>query len=278
MTLITRLSTAFTDTTLPILQKDPVIPNAGGIVLFDYKNPGTWLSQGSQVTSYNSLVNNSWPTLSASNGNNTYDATTGRVTATSSTSLPLEDSSNRLFADTTANYCISLWVYMPTSNPDRATYFSKGIGSQNVNTHSFVVRVFQTDTESIQMFRPASTDGSATINLITFGSAAVDDENLPTNAVHRVGYAWSKNAGQWQHKGILNNGTPTSYVNSTFGTGTDGVQENAAWTGSLFGAAGGEAPTGLGVYRFYLENLTVSGRTPEQVWDADWARGNGRFS
>jgi len=36
-------------------------------------------------------------------------------------------------------------------------------------------------------------------------------------------------------------------------------------TGRLFGAAGGSASI-------------VSGRTPEQVWDADWARANGRYS
>lgn len=278
MTLITRLSTAFTDTTLPILQRDPVIPNAGGVVLFDFKNPGTWPSQDSPVTSYNSLVNNSWPTLTATNTNQTYDPSTGRVTATSGTALFMEDASNRLFADTTANYCISFWVYMPSSNPAYATYFAKGAGNTNTNTHSFIVRVGIGDSERIEMYRPSSTDGSATANAVSFGTPTVDDDNLATDAVYRVGYAWSKNAGQWQHKGILNNGTPTSYANSTFGTGADGVQENAAWTGKLFGSAGGASSTDLGVYRFYLENLTVSGRTPEQVWDADWARGNGRYS
>ena len=278
MTLITRLSTTFTDTTLPILQKDPVIPNAGGVVLVDFKNTGTWPSQESPITSYNSLVNNNWPTLTASNSSTTYNATTGRVTATGAVSLPVEDASNRLFADTAANYCISLWVYLPDSNPFFSSYFSKGTGNVNVNTHSFFVRVGGTGSERIEMYRPASTDGSASSNGIVFGTTTVDDEDLPTNGIYRLGYAWSKNAGQWQHRGILNNNTPTAWANSTFGTGADGVQENASWTGRLFGDSGGAASTGLGVYRFYLENLTVSGRTPEQVWAADWARGNGRFS
>lgn len=278
MTLITRLSTAFTDTTLPILQKDPVIPSAGGVVLFDFKNTGTWPSQASPITSYDSLVNNNWPALTASNSSNTYSAATGRVTATGAISLPLENASKRLFADTTANYCLSMWVYLPDNNPAYATYFVRGAGNLNSNTHSFVVRVSNTDTEVIEMFRPSSTDANGTQNGVGFGTGTVNDNNLPVNTVYRLGYAWSKNAGQWQHRGILNNDTPTAWANSTFGTGADGVQENASWTGALFGAAGGAAPTGLGVYRFYLENLTVSGRTAEEVWAADWARGNGRFS
>ena len=41
MTLITRLSTNFTDTTLPKLVKDPAIVDVTRL-LVDKKSPGTW--------------------------------------------------------------------------------------------------------------------------------------------------------------------------------------------------------------------------------------------
>ena len=57
----------------------------------------------------------------------------------------------------------------------------------------------------------------------------------------------------------------------THGTGADGIQLNSAWKLKLH-------QTFPGLARFYVENLSVSGRTAEEVWAADWARGNGRFS
>jgi len=276
MTLITRLSTAFTDTDLPILQRDSVIPNAGAVVLYDFKNPGTWPDQTSPITSYASLVNNDWPTLSPTPtpAEHTYDSTSGRVTpldtAAASFGFPVEDASTRLFADLTANYCISMWVYKPTTT----TAFDIGYFARNASggvaqgtDHSLIVRI-EPSANVIQFLRP---DSSFTSNLVALSA--------PGNAVSRIGYAWSKNSGTWQHKGILNNGSPTAYVDSSFGTGANGIQDNAAWTGRLFGAYGyASADSGMGIYRFYVENLTLSGRTPEQVWAADWARGNGRFS
>jgi hypothetical protein len=277
MTLITRLSTTFTDTTLPILQKDPVIPSAGAVVLYDFKNPGTWPDQTSPITSYSSLVNNNWPTLSPTPtpAQHTYNSTSGRITpldtATASFGFPVEDASTRLFADLTANYCISMWLYKPATatGPFDIGYFARNAsgGTPNNAEHSLIVRI-NPDTNQIQIQRP---DAFFTSNSVTLSA--------PGNAVSRVGYAWSKNSGTWQHKGILNNGSPTAYVDSTFGTGANGIKDNAAWTGRLFGAYGfASADSAQGIYRFYVENLTLSGRTPEEVWDADWARGNGRYS
>lgn len=277
MTLITKLGTSFTDTALPVLQKDPVIPNTGGVVLYDFKSPSTWASQGSPITSYSSLVGTTWPTLTASDNNATYSSSTGRVTASAAayTSLPTENAGNRLFADLTANYCLSIWIFKPSTAYSSASpaYFSKCPQdfsvSLNQNQHSLAIEG-NSGINGVRIMRPASTDGNAQTNIASFSSLAT--------GVHRLGYAWAKNSGQWQHRSILNNGTASAWANSTFGTGTNGVQENSAWTGRLFGHLGGTHAQGLGIYRFYLENLTLSTRTPEQVWAADWARGNGRFS
>lgn len=262
MTLITKTTTAFTDTSLPILQKDPVLPNAGAVVLFDFKNVGTWSSQSSPVTTFTSLTTSSWPVLSASNANNTYSPSTGRVAATGATELPLETAGSRLFADLTANYCFSIWIYVPTAFNFFETYLSKGTGSNTSSDRTLTVRG-GSGTRLLDISRAGGTD--------QFNYVA------PAAGVYRIGYAWSKNSGTWQYKTCVNQ-SENAWQNSASGTAANGVYENTANNGALFGTAGGAAPTGLGVYRFYLENLTVSGRTVTQVWDADWARGNGRYS
>ena len=277
MTLITRLSTTFTDATLPILPKDPVIPNAGAVVLYDFKNVNTWPDQTSPITSYSSLVNNNWPTLSPTPtpAQHTYNSTSGRITpldtATASFGFPVEDASTRLFADLTANYCISMWLYKPATatGPFDTGYFARNASGTTPSNaeHSLIVRI-DANQNTIQFQRPDTGFYDNSVEL-----------SAPGDAVSRVGYAWSKNNGVWQHKGILNNGASTSYVNSTFGSSANGVKDDPTWIGRLFGSYGSaSADSALGIYRFYVENLTVSGRTAEDVWAADWARGNGRFS
>jgi len=262
MTLITKTTTAFTDTSLPILQKDPVLPNVGGVVLFDFKNVGTWSSQSSPVTTFTSLTNNSWPVLSASNASNTYSPSTGRVTATGNTDLSLETSGSRLFADLTANYCFSLWIYVPTAFSFYETYLSKGTGSNTNADRTLTVR---------------GGSGNRLLEISRSGGSDLFSYTAPAAGVYRLGYAWSKNSGTWQYKTCVNQ-SENNWQTSASGTGANGVYENTANNGVLFGSAGGAAPTGLGVYRFYLENLTLSGRTASQVWAADWERGNGRYS
>lgn len=266
MTLITKLSSAFSDTSLPILQRDPVIPNAGGVVLLDFKNPGCNPTQGSTISSYNQLVSAGWPTLTTF-GTVNYNSTTGRATSASGVSGFYWDStSGSVFSDTTANYCLSFWLFLPDVLPDytNAELIVKGIGFTNTNNNS--LSIFSRTTGSFdgfEIYRPSTTISSSLQNKASLGGI--------TGGVYRFGYAWSKNSGTWQHRSIINNGSPSSWTDSTFGTGADGVQDRSE-RGEI------RLRQDIGVYRFYLENLTLSGRTPEQVWDADWARGNGRYS
>jgi hypothetical protein len=270
MTLITRLSQAFTDTSLPILQKDPVIPNAGGVLLYDFKNVATYSGAAGAIGSYDSMVNNNWPTFTG-DASKQYDPATGRVSTTSISEMPIQDASNRVFADTTASYCISIWVYIPATMADAQGVLRLGAGTGGNNPNFSLLVNTGTTPSRVKFFRPASTDST------TFQNSYV--ETVTTDSVVRLGYTWQKNSGNWQHKGSINNGAPSAWVNSTFGTGSDGVQDQSAWSGGLFGNGGAawssDSPS---IYRLYVENLSVSGRTPEQVWDADWARGNGRFS
>lgn len=264
MALITKLSSAFTDTSLPILQKDPVIPNAGGIVLLDFKNLGCHPTQGSTISSYTQLVNAGWATLTPS-GTISYNSTTGRATSASGTGIIyFDNTSGSVFSSTTANYCLSAWLYLPDTLPGGyPELIVKGTGLGNTGNNTFSLYSRTTGTfDGFEFGRPSAT-GNALQNLASMSPA--------NGTVYRFGYAWSKNSGTWQHKSVVNNGNPTAWTNSTFGTGADGVQ-NRSERGEI--RLNGD----IGIYRFYLENLTLSGRTPEQVWAADWARGNGRFS
>ena len=272
MTLITKLSSSFTDTTLPILQKDPALPSAGGVVMYDMKSVGTWPSQASTITTSSqifSLASNPWRAASPSTSL-AYDSNTGRVTPSGAYNLDIEDSTNRVFADPTHNYCVSFWFFVPSTHAAFAAYIHKGTGNTNVNTHGFLIRAENADSRIVQVWRPASTDGNATQNGLITSALSV--------GVHRIGYAWSRNSGVWQRKTVIDNGTVSGWTNDTFGSGVNGVQNNSAWPLRFGGSAGAGNAANLGFYRFYIENLTLSGRTPEQVWAADWARGNGRFS
>lgn len=341
MALKTTLTATFSNSN-PILQRDPAIPSAGGVVLFDFLARGTWPSQGSPITSYASLVNNDWPSLAPTN-NHTYSPSTGRVTPsnTSTLSFPCEpaaqttisagitlpsgsvapvavtlanasylangasratliaatpgtlvrdgsgnytfapllapassvtiasgssvaNSATRLFADPTANYYLDFWAFRPTTFTSlRNGYFGGNTAQSTPNTsteHSILITGSNTQGIEIRRPSPGSFDGNY-INL------------QPTaNAVFRIGYGWAKNGGIWQHRAIVNNGTPTNWANSTHGSGANGIQDNAAWTNRLFGGFGGAtSDSNLGIYRFYVENLSISGRTFEEAAAACWA-------
>jgi hypothetical protein len=119
------------------------------------------------------------------------------------------------------------------------------------------------------------------------------------NTIYRIGYAWywDPSESAWREKWVVDNGTvgtKTVAAWSQQGHGIDlgqGKDDN----GSALGLRTPWAVMGFGgdafstnetgwwgsdhkLYRLYIEDNTRSGRTPEQVWAADWVRGNGRYS
>jgi hypothetical protein len=287
MTFITKLTSAFSDTTLPRLLSDPLWNEAGGRLLFDSKNLICHPSQATTLTpstSLNSAGENSWPVTCGSN-NCAYNATTGRITTPGgSNQITIENSGAAnsgpytLFNNASHNFAMSFWVYVPSSFTQRySTYFSKGAG--NVGSGNSLAIYFNDLASTIRIARPKSTDANISSNLL--------DTATLSAGVYRIGVSWQKVAGNWARYGIIGQNTALSGNGSvdTFGTGTDGIQLPGAgvtWDSYLFGNVGFGFPSsssgGMGIYRFYLENLTQSGRTKEQVWDTDWAYANGRFS
>lgn len=270
MTLITRLSTTFTDTALPKLVKDPAIVD-GTRLLVDMKSVGTWPSQTGSITTSDqlfSLVDNSWPTLGV-RGTHTYDSTRGGLQANAqadaNSGLWLSDTSTGIFNDATHAWAFTFWFYRGAAASgtffllqDRSVEFtSNGTGGPTTLT------VFGADGSS----NPAYLIGGA------------------YSVLRRVGFAVYQDAGnQWKYRTVTDNSvsSESNLSGATNTAGGAGLRASASGTTRprVFSAPGGFAsvPTDYLFYRTFVEDLTVSGRTYQQAFDADWARGNGRYS
>lgn len=276
MTLITRLSTAFTDTTLPILRKDPVLPGtaltgAGDRVLYDWKNVGTWPSQAGTINAGQQFFSLADPTVAGvgdgvgANIAATYDSATGRISTEDFPGLYIEDSYDDIFSDPAADYAVSFWMSRDATSAD-PVLSQKGVGDLNANTHSFVV-YGGNNTTSVIWYHPSAGDADGRSNFISFPSSSIS-----LGSMNRFGIHWTKSSGSWRIRGVLNNGTPGGYQSLSHGTGANGIQLDGAWRWRF------RAESASDIARIYVENLSVSGRTAEQVWAADWARANGRYS
>lgn len=312
--LITKLSSAFTDTTLPILQKDPVLPNAGGVFLLDSKNSASW--NGSSVIAVDAPLNTLTRAAAAdgtnpglgvfSVGENTpvslssvskplaYNSATGRITFPT-TSDPtaaarfIESQAQGLYLfNGTDAFCISAWVYVAPTGVLHLL-FTQPAGNNNarqgLTITASVASGFQVTRPSMVGYpiSPGVTQTVATANA-AYGTAATI-----TSGIHRLGYAWyRKTDNNWYGRPILNQvlgselATPSHVTTGIdLGQTTAGGPRNQYYVAALGNRRQvhpGTFGTDNGFYRLYIENITVSGRTPEQVWAADWARGNERFS
>jgi hypothetical protein len=271
MTLITRLATSFTDTTLPKLVKDPVIPAAGARLLVDMKSPSTWPSQASSITTSSqlfSLVDNSWPTLGV-RGTHTYDSTRGGLQANGqiddNSGLWLSDASTNIFNDATHAWAFTFWFYRGAATG----------GS---------LRLLDDRAMSITS---AGSAGPCTLTVVGANGTGNNAFLLGANysVLRRIGFTVYKDGSNvWKYRTVESNSV-SSESNLSGATNTvDGAGLRASASGTTRPRVF-TRPTGFSsiatdflFYRTYAEDLTLSGRTYQQVFDADWARGNGRFS
>lgn len=271
MTLITKLATSFTDTTLPRLTKDPVIPNAGARLLVDMKSSATWPSQASSITTSSqlfSLVDNSWPTLSVA-GTHTYNPTRGGIQANNqsdaNSGLWLSNTSTGIFNDATHAWAFTFWFYRGASA-------------------SGTFRLLQ---DRALEFDSNGSGGPCTLNIIGANGSSNQAFLIGNNysVLRRVGFAVYQDASNvWKYRTVEGNSVSgeSNLSGATNTAGGAGLRASASGTTRprVFPVPGGfsTVPTDYLFYRTYAENLTLSGRTFQQVFDADWARGNGRFS
>lgn len=289
MTIIQRSASAFTDQTLPRLLSDPVWNEAGGRVLFDAKNLICHPAQARTITATTTLVSageNSWPITNGSTHN--YDAITGRITQLpgggGSTFIRMEASGAAnagafpIFSDPSHNYAGVLWFYVPASQTaTNATLLSKGGGVGN-SSNSLAI-YFDGTSNVLRVARPRQADTGIWNNGINTAALAA--------GVHRIAFGWETVAGTWRRYGLLNQATAVTNNGAadTFATGTNGINlpgANTTWELDLFGNIGNGyfnfTSSQAGIYRFYVENMTQSGRTREAMWAADWAFAANRFT
>lgn len=270
MTLITRLSTNFTDTTLPKLVKDPAIVE-GTRLLVDMKSAGTWPSQASSITTSDqlfSLVDNSWPELGV-RGTHTYDSTRGGLQANAqinaTSGLWLSDTSTGIFNDATHAWAFTFWFYRGAATS----------GTSNLLSDQAVT------------FKSSGTDGPTTLTII--GADGTDNPyyllGASYNVLHRVGFTvYQDSSNVWKRRSVIDNtiSAESNLSGATNTAGGAGLRASASGTTRprVFTVPSGftSVPTDYLFYRTFVEDLTVSGRTYEQAFEADWARGNGRFS
>ena len=268
MTLITRLSATFTDATLPVLRKDPILPNssltgAGDRILYDFKSVGTWPSQAATINigdpvanlADTSVVDSVASAITAS-----YNSATGAVTTSNgdldNTGLALESAYDDIFADTTHDFLFIAWI-KPNNAPFRKQ-IQKGDGDGNSTEKTIDIWTYN-GTPRIQL--AGSNNTFATGDSFFF-------ENR-TNQVTQIAAVLSKSTGSWIGYGYQDGVSAGATVALQAGSGASALFPLAGQTLEIINGP---------IYRVYVEDLTLSGRSHADVVAADWARGNGRFS
>lgn len=274
MTLITRLSTTFTDTTLPKLRKDPVLTDAGSLILYDFKataNQAAGFNPASpefvNLGSYSARTSIA-PTLGV---NRSYDQSKGAITAESdSASIFVENRSVEELFNITDSFLVILWASRRATGLGTffySSYLTKGTGTTGSGDQTLsILNNGQTPSGSVQMrLRLSDTAGAAptvaTVAGPTTGGAPV-----------QLAFHWFYDGSQWKAHAYSNKTKDSEEASSA----------NPLWLADsslqLFGNIGGYGSRGSQVHRLVIENLTQSGRSATEVLNLDYAYSNGRFS
>ena len=269
MTLTFRLGSSFTDSTLPFLQEDFALTDAGGVQLVDFQHITSYPSQSASFSSgqqFQTLVSTNAVTqgYAEATTSGTFDSVTGRLTGT--LDLSPDTGSSFLIDDPSHNYCLSWWLKLPSGLPNN-------------------FKVAQSPSGGTRSFQLVTTPGALFFNHWDTQVRKSTSYPYTADTVFRLGYAWQWNGSTWQAKSVLDNGTPSDWSDIPFATQDANVGfYNTAQGNNFIFDAGSETVTsdngtgGGAAYRLLVEDLTESGRTPEEVWSADWAAVDGRFS
>ena len=280
MTLITRLSTAFTDTTLPKLRKDPVLTDSGSLILYDFKataNQAAGFDPASpEFVNLGSYTGRTSITPLSVSSDYAYDQTKGAIvwnTGNIPTPISVEDNASAGSSDlfnTTDNFLVILWASRRATNLGTfffSNYLAKGTG----NTSS--------GDQSLCFMNNGTTPSNgiiARINFDTTSSHAADSALVggPTTGGDPVQLAmhWFKTGSTWEMNAYSNKTVDTQSL-----TSTDPLWL-AATNLAFFRQTGGSGGAGSQVHRLVIENLTQSGRNVTEVLNLDYAYSNGRFS
>ena len=240
----------------------------------------------------------------------TYDPTTGVAGFSDVTGLAPFDSSTLsfrdviagrfieqengpyVFDDLDADYAISLWVKWDSLSTSSGYFLNNrtttGSGRAGVIIEKSGLNVgFQ--HRSCSGF-PINATTTQTANFTNIYYVTPDATELQEqNGILRIGYAWRKQGASWLRQAILNQTLKSEQTLVGFdSTGIDCGQtthdgsRSSKWLYGLgLGLDNSRNFFGFahqnGICRLYVENTTISGRSAQDVWDADWAVANNRF-
>lgn len=344
MTLIVKVSEAFTDSTLPLLVADEALAgaNGGGKFLLDFKSRGSWPSQGTTITKSDPLYSltgagatgvdpGTFETYSATftqagkdaggvdgiyqnaaifTPEMTYNPATGVAGFFDVTGVAPFDSSTLsyrdviagrfieqengpyIFDDLSANYAISLWVKWDSLSTTSGYFLNNRTVGSNARAGVIIQKSglnvsFQHRSCTGFPVNATTTQSTNQINSLFLTPNATELQSR--NGVLRIGYAWRKQGAGWLRQVALNQTVTSEQALVGFdsagidcGQSTHDGPRNSQWLYALgLGADNGQNLFGLahqnGICRLLVENTTISGRSAQEVWDADWAVANDRF-
>lgn len=273
--LAIRLNTAFSDTSLPELAADDVLvgSNNGVKFLFDFARSDCWTgtpTDAATITDIASVGNAEWEIESGATQSitgNGLDLTSNGSSYTSCIYLPASLSSSLYGGGTSDQYwMVCLYVKLPTSGN---WWSSATIGSlmkfaatdYTAGAEHFMLNV--SNAPALQLRRGIS---SGTIETISMTGANLTPHQGQVTQI----LAYRTSGGTFLR------------LKSSGGT-TSGTLAAAANNNQNFSALRGQIGSGLGtwtlygagaprIYRGWIEDLDVSGRTATTVADADYTR------
>ncbi|WCT76293.1 hypothetical protein [Novosphingobium humi] len=264
VSVIQKLSSAFTDATLPKLYRDPIM-NAGTLALFDflnsYCNPNADGALASGVT-FNNMVEGSpiGATLNASGNASNLTGKTGLSLsgAAGSTAKLLTFGTAGAFDDAVLkhHFLYTLWLKTPAASP--ASGYTPLLSLSPAGAGNGNGAQFWSDTGS---------DGYTARMQQGTGSATVNQQRAATanNVVAQIAYRMNPGNGEYE---MFCNGA------SVAGTITGGPTSPLSAAAMTLAIGGGYKGT---IYRMSVEDLTVSGLTAAAQVAADYAANSTRF-
>lgn len=269
----------FTDTTLPKLEKDPML-NAGSLILIDFANPSGWTS-GSTLPVNNDLIPNiAWEKAAALLGSGTASSLSNifrsALTGTSSSKHKEEFTTKKAFHGIVSqnpgvanqeNFRIEaaaairqyLLDSLPETGSGRDFFLSMWYKTTRIAAHDTTVKSHFASTTSNFAYYMSTKAQEADIGDVLSTDSRLTNPNtadtLSIRNVHFNGFRGVKTGG------ILT----TQLVPAAWGS-------HGAWAGTSLTTSGSYI-----LYRYYLEDLTASGRTYAQADAQDQAMYNEAF-
>lgn len=256
VSVIQKLSSSFTDSSLPKLYRDSII-NSGTKFCFDflnaYCNPNPDGAIASNAT-FNNLVDSA-PVATSTTANLTnVTGKAGINNAASSAQVTLGGVASYDMSTLNHEFLLCFWFKLNSTYNSSAYYSPFGYTTSNNNTAQWI---FDMGSAGLTPRFSVGTGSSA--------DTVQSSTNVSTGTIYQVAGHWKPGVSVDIYlNGALNNSLTTSVVSTL--QGVSGVTPNLM-----------QAMKGT-IYRCWMEDLTASGNTPLGQVSADYTGNSARFT